>query len=80
MNQKAYDLSMEIMRLQKLNMQFSNFPRLEDLYSKQNEGPNTFNYESTYDVSQAKNKILPLDNFNIQKFIDFTITEFDNLD
>jgi len=82
LNQKVYDLSMEIVRLQKLNMQFSSlFPQGKD-YLNQKQADEIFSYEPTYDVSRVKNKIMPSadGNFNMSEFIDYTITEFNKLE
>lgn len=79
LNKKVYDLNMEIQRLQKLNMQFHNFPRIEDLYSKQGDSINTFN--STYDVTRANRLVLPeIKQYNVQNFIDNTMKELNYLE
>lgn len=81
LNQKVYELNMEVMRLQQLNMKLSNFRGgFDDIYSKQNESFNTFNYESTYDLTQVKNRLMPREKemFNVDKFIEHTIGEFEN--
>lgn len=77
LNQKVYDLSMEIVRLQRLSMQFSQFR--EGLSTKQTE---TSSQELTYDVAQAKTRIMSSvdDDFNMLEFIDGTMTEFDKLE
>ena len=78
LNQRVYELSMEIQRLQRLNMQFHTFPRLEDLYSKQGDSVNTF--DSTYDVTRANRLILPeIKQYNVQNFIDNTMKELNYL-
>lgn len=100
LNQKVYVLNHEVVRLQKLNLQFTNYINQNEMFMKNQADEAQRNYTTSFNVSPAsdaghaktKHSLVSKrsdsnktnsgmdkeDLFNMEKFIDETLTEFDN--
>lgn len=96
LNQKVYELNHEVIRLQKLNLQFTNYINQNEMFMKSQAEEAQRNYTTSFNVSPASdaghdktkhslvskksdnNNMDKEDLFNMEKFIDETLTEFDS--